>query len=63
MQLDRSLSDESSLKECAISVRVDDGDVTLTGSVRSQTEAEHANDIAINVPGVRSVANALRVSR
>jgi osmotically-inducible protein OsmY len=62
VQLDKSFSDEPSLKDRDISFSVDGGDVTLTGTVRTETARRKANEVAMNVPGVRSVANALRVS-
>jgi hypothetical protein len=62
VQLGKSLSQEPSLKNCDISFSVDHGDVTVTGQVRSDAEREKTNEIAIGIPGVRSVANALRVS-
>jgi hypothetical protein len=62
VQLDKSFADEPSLKDRDISFSVDGGDVTLTGTVRSETARRKANEVAMNVPGVRSVANALRVS-
>jgi osmotically-inducible protein OsmY len=61
-QLDKSLADDSSLKNRDISFSVDGGDVTLTGTVRTEAERRKANVVVMNVPGVRSVANALRVS-
>lgn len=62
VQLDKSISEEPSLKNRDIIFSVDDGDVTVTGNVRSDAEREKTNEIAMNVPGVRSVANALRIS-
>jgi osmotically-inducible protein OsmY len=62
VQLDKSFSDDPSLREGDISVSVDNGDVTLTGNVWSEAERKRTNYLAMDVPGVRSVANALRVS-
>jgi osmotically-inducible protein OsmY len=62
VQLDKSIADEPSLKHRDISFSVDGGDVTLTGTVRTEAERRKANEVVMNVPGVRSVANALRVS-
>jgi len=41
---------------------VDGWDVTLTGDVKTEPERRKANELVMNVPGVKSVANALRVS-
>jgi osmotically-inducible protein OsmY len=62
VQQDKSIADEPSLKHRDISFSVDGGDVTLTGTVRTEAERRKANEVVMNVPGVRSVANALRVS-
>ena len=61
-ELDRAYARDANLKDQNVTFTVDSGDVTLTGSVRTEREREKANEVAINVPGVRSVANALRVS-
>ncbi len=41
---------------------VANGDVSVTGIVRTEDERKKVNDLAMNVDGVRSVANALRVA-
>jgi hypothetical protein len=61
-ELDRAFALDANLKDQAISAMVDGGDVTLTGSVQTAKEREKANEVAMNVPGVRSVANVLKVS-
>ncbi|RPI51526.1 MAG: BON domain-containing protein, partial [Acidobacteria bacterium] len=40
---------------------VRNGDVSVTGTVRSEGERRKINDLAMNITGVKSVANALRV--
>lgn len=62
-ELDHAFAREGSLKGQDISMRIESGDVTLTGSVKTAKLRERANEVAMNVPGVRSVANALRVSQ
>jgi hypothetical protein len=62
LQLDKLISDEPTLRNRDITFTVDDSDVIVTGNVQSDAEREKTNEIAMNVPGVRSVANALRVS-
>jgi hypothetical protein len=61
-ELDRAFARDANLKGQNVIFTVDSGDVTLTGNVKTEKEREKANEVAINVPGVRSVANALRVS-
>ena len=61
-QLDKQLSNEPGVRDREISFTVDNGDVAVTGTVRTEAEREKTNNLAIRVPGVRSVANALRVS-
>src|SRR5919205_2651124 len=46
-----------------IDVTVTNGEVTLTGTVRSREEKRRAEDIAESVPGVRHVQNNLRVGQ
>jgi len=46
-----------------IDVRVNDGEVTLEGSVRERREKRIAEDVAERVAGVRDVHNLLRVNR
>ena len=49
-------------KPAEIGVEVDDGIVTLTGTVSSYLKVGDAADIATMVPGVKDVANKLTVS-
>jgi osmotically-inducible protein OsmY len=62
LELDRAFALDANLKDQAISFTVDSGDVTLTGSVKTVKQREKANQLAMNVAGVRSVANVLSVS-
>jgi len=45
-----------------ITVRANDGAVTLEGAVPDQAQIELAGQAAANVPGVKSVKNALALS-
>jgi osmotically-inducible protein OsmY len=45
-----------------ISVRVEQGNVTLDGSVATDAMKELAEETIIDLPGVKSVRNALRAS-
>ncbi|HTL03178.1 MAG TPA: BON domain-containing protein [Vicinamibacterales bacterium] len=62
VQLAKAFSDEPGLKDRDVSFSVDGWDVTLTGDVKTEPERRKANELVMNVPGVKSVANALRVS-
>ena len=56
------IEDDLELKDREISFIVSDGDVSVTGTVRTETERKRINDLAMGIPGVKSVANALLVS-
>ncbi|MEO5739137.1 MAG: BON domain-containing protein [Vicinamibacterales bacterium] len=50
------------LADRGITFIVANGDVSVTGIVRTEDERKKMNDLAMNVDGVKSVANALRVA-
>lgn len=52
---------DADLKHREISFIVSNGDVNVTGIVRTEEERRKINDLAMNIEGVKSVANALRV--
>lgn len=52
---------DPSLKALQINVDTKDGTVTLKGGVESQTQKDHATDVAQGVSGVKSVDNNLTV--
>jgi osmotically-inducible protein OsmY len=54
--------DDTDLDASDIEVGVDDGAVTLSGSVDSLWDKRRAEDIAKSVSGVRGVNNKLRAS-
>ena len=56
------LADDTDLDASDIEVDVDNGAITLSGSVDSLWDKRRAEDIAKSVPGVRSVNNKLRAS-
>jgi BON domain-containing protein len=62
-ELDHAFAQDANLKGQDISFTVDRGDIMLTGNVKTEKQREMANEVAMTVPGVRSVANALRVSQ
>lgn len=55
------LAAHPNLVKSTVSVRVDAGIVTLTGTVRTQWERIEAEDVALGTDGVRSVKNMLQV--
>lgn len=57
------LTDDSWLDANGIEVAVSDGDVTLTGTVRSREDKRRAEALAESVSGVDNVQNNLRVDR
>jgi osmotically-inducible protein OsmY len=61
-EVDAVIAQDPALKDRAISFSVDNGDITVTGTVRTETERQRINELAMHVGGVKSVANALRVS-
>jgi osmotically-inducible protein OsmY len=61
-EVDAVIQQDPSLKDRAINVSVDNGDITVTGTVRTETERQKINELALHVVDVKSVANALRVS-
>jgi osmotically-inducible protein OsmY len=56
------LADDTDLDASDIEVGVDNGAVTLSGSVDSLWDKRRAEDIAKSVPGVRAVNNKSRAS-
>jgi osmotically-inducible protein OsmY len=44
-----------------IDVKVDRGEVTLSGTVETRAQKQRAEDLAVDVPGVRAVLNHVRV--
>ena len=61
-EVDAVIGHDPALKDRPISFSVDNGDITVTGMVRTETERQKINELAMHVVGVKSVANALRVS-
>jgi osmotically-inducible protein OsmY len=61
-EVDAVIERDPALKDRAISLSVDNGDITVAGTVRTETERQKINELALHVAGVKSVANALRVS-
>ena len=61
-EVDSVIQQDPALKGRPISFSVDNGDITVTGTVRTETDRQRINELALHVAGVKSVANALRVS-
>lgn len=49
------------LDSSAVDVRVENGDVTLTGTVAEQSERHRAESVAEQVHGVKSIRNEIEV--
>ncbi len=60
-ELNRAIAEDPRLKDREISFLVSNGDISVTGTVRNEDERRKINDLAMNITGVKSVANALRV--
>jgi osmotically-inducible protein OsmY len=61
-QLNLAIHRDPELKERRLSFIVGNGDVSVTGVVRNEAERERINALALSIPGVKSIANAVRVS-
>jgi osmotically-inducible protein OsmY len=61
-ELNLAIDRDPDLKDRDLSFIVGNGDVSVTGVVGSESERERINAIALSISGVRSVANAVRVS-
>ena len=59
--LNLAISRDAELRSREISYIVANGDVSVTGTVRTEEERKKMNDLAMNIGGVKSIANALRV--
>lgn len=60
--LNLAIARDSDLKGRSISFIVANGDVSVTGTVRTEEERRRINDVAMNLDGVKSVANALLIA-
>jgi osmotically-inducible protein OsmY len=59
--IDSALKRRATRDSNSIKVSVEDGEVTLSGSVHSWTERELANDSAWGAPGVRNVVDLMTI--
>jgi osmotically-inducible protein OsmY len=57
-----AIARDADLHTREISFIVTNGDISVTGIVRTEDERRKMNDLAMNIDGVKSVANALRVA-
>jgi hypothetical protein len=60
-ELHASIARDAALNAREISFIVTKGDVNVTGTVRTEQERRRMNDLAMNIDGVKSIANALRI--
>jgi hypothetical protein len=56
-----AIAHDAHLQNREISFIVANGDVSVTGIVRTEEERRKINELAMSIDGVKSVANALRV--
>jgi len=56
------MTDDAGLDASEIVVEVNDGEVTLSGSIMSRDQKRRAEDVAAQTSGVRDVTNQLRVT-
>ena len=61
-ELSTVIDRDADLKGREVSFIVTNGDVSVTGVVESETAREKINELAMGIAGVKSVANAVRVS-
>ncbi len=61
--LSRAIAQDAELKQREISFIVSNGDVNVTGMVHTEDERRKINELAMNIGGVKSVANGLRVAQ
>ena len=61
--LSLAISRDADLKNRRINFIVANGDVSVSGTVGTEEERRRMNDLAMNVPGVKSVANALLIAQ
>ena len=61
-ELHLAITQDAELKDREISFIVTNGDVNVTGIVRTEDERKKINDLAMNISGVKSVANGLRIA-
>lgn len=57
------LTDDHQVDASEISIQVQNGEVTLTGTVNDRGQKRRAEDLAESISGVREVTNNIRVSR
>jgi osmotically-inducible protein OsmY len=60
--LNLTISHDADLRDRQISFIVTNGDINVTGIVRTEDERRKINDLALNIDGVKSVANAVLIS-
>ena len=60
--LNLAISHDADLKDRDISFIVANGDVSVSGTVRTEEERKRINDLAMNIGGVKSVANAVLIA-
>ena len=59
--LTHALKSDADLRDRAISFTVVNGDINVRGTVKNEAERKRINDLAMAIPGVKSIANGLQV--
>ena len=59
--LTEALKNDADLRDRAISFTVAKGDINVRGTVQNEAERKRINDLAMAIPGVKSIANGLQV--
>ena len=59
--LTEALKSDADLRNRAISFTVANGDINVRGTVQNEAERKRINDLAMAIPGVKSIANGLQV--
>jgi osmotically-inducible protein OsmY len=60
--LNQAIAGDPDLRSREISFIISNGDISVTGTVRTEDERKKFNDLAMNIGGVKSVANNLQVA-
>ena len=61
-ELNLAIARDAELNKRRISFIVANGDVSVNGTVASEEERTKFNELAMDVPGVKSIANALLIA-
>jgi osmotically-inducible protein OsmY len=57
-----AIDQDPALKNRALTFAIHEGDITVSGTVMTETDRQKINELVMQISGVKSVANAVRVS-